>query len=329
MNYLRFKENIYCLIFIMLPLLDAFSQQQNYNNTLWTVAWSPDGKYIATGGNIDALLLFDGKTFELIKTYPIKDVQLSRLKWHPSENILAVITQSNTFKAKLLHLDTEVWTEFEGLEGSFRALDWNYTGDLLAISEREDWMNVFTVEGKRVSRFKTDEKASAGIDWHPSKNIMVAVGSQIGIYNHIGDTLETFQPREKEAFLLCVEWHKSGEFFAVGDYGDLEKAENKMIQFWNKKGEKLHEIKGSKGEYRNIRWNPDGTQLATASDALRIWSKEGKLMAESPSSDDYLWGIDWSPDGKYIITSSTKGRIIIWNGNTELIAELIAELDNC
>ena len=325
MNFPRFKEKIYCLIFMVVPILNVFSQQEKYNNTLWTVAWSPDGKYIATGGNIDALLLYDGKTFELIKTYPVKDVQLSRLKWHPTKNILAIITQSRTFKAKLLDLDTGKFTEFEGLTNSSRGLDWNHTGELLAISELEDYVSIYTIEGKLVSRFRGDEKGVTGIDWHPTKNILVAVGSQIGIYNHLGDTIKTFQPREEEAFLLSVAWHKSGEFFAVGDYGDLEKAENKMIQFWNEKGEKVHEIRGSKGEYRNIRWSPYGNQLAAATDALRIWSKDGKLLVESPSSEDYLWGIDWSPDGKYIITSSTKGRIIIWNRN----AEFIAELDNC
>ena len=169
-NFLRFKEKMVCLVFILLPLLNAFSQEQKYNNTLWTVAWSPDGKYIATGGNINHLLLYDGKTFELIKNYPVKDVQLSRLKWHPTKNILAVITQSNSFKAKLLHVDTGIWMEFEGLKDSFRALDWNHTGEMLAISEREDYVTVYSLDGKRISRFRGDEKGVAGIDWHPSKN---------------------------------------------------------------------------------------------------------------------------------------------------------------
>ena len=90
-------------IFILFLTSNAFSQQKGYNNkTLWTVAWSPDGKYIATGGNQDELKLFDANTFELIKTYPVKGVQLSRLKWHPFQNKLAVITESKTFKEKIL-----------------------------------------------------------------------------------------------------------------------------------------------------------------------------------------------------------------------------------
>lgn len=38
-------------------------------------------------------------------------------------------------------------------------------------------------------------------------------------------------------------------------------------------GKLMKEWNGSKREFRNIRWNKQGTYLATASDALRIWTK--------------------------------------------------------
>lgn len=313
---------IRCFIFILLLAHPVLAQQKKYNKTLWTVAWSPDGKYIATGGNQDELKLFDGNTFKLIKTYPVKEVQLSRLKWHPFQNKLAVITQSNTFKAKILNLDNDKWTELKGLKSSMRALDWNFSGELIAVSELEYFISVFDKMGNRISRFKASEKGVTGLDWHPKKNILVTVGTEVSVFNHLGDTLKRFKTRFKEPLLLCVEWHKSGKFFAIGDYGDLEKAENKLVQFWNVKGEKLNEIKGSIAEYRNIRWSPNGRFLATASDALRIWTKRGKLIAETKSTDDYLWGVDWSPNGKFVVTSSKKGDIIIWTKRAIKIKEL-------
>jgi len=302
---------------------NVFAQQNEYNKTLWTVAWSPDGKYLATGGNQDELMLFDGKTFELIKTYPVKDVQLSRLKWHPFQNKLAVITQSRTFKAKILNLDNDTWINLQGLKSSSLGLDWNYSGELLAVSGLEEGeVFIYNKDGILVSRFSGDTKSVMGIDWHPTKNILVTVSSKIGVYNHLGRSIKNFKSRKEEVVLLCVEWHKSGKFFVVGDYGDFEKAENKLVQFWNIEGEKLNEIKGSIAEYRNLRWNKKGTKLATASDALRIWSKKGKLLAESESTNDYLWGIDWSPNGKFVITSSSKGIITIWDKKANKIRAL-------
>jgi len=313
------KEVTFCVFCILLIAVSAIGQQPNYGKTLWTVAWSPDGKYIGAGGNQDELKLFDATTFKLIKTYPVKDVLLSRIKWHPNKNMLAIITQGKTIKARILDLDKDEWIDLNGLGSSSRGLDWNFNGELLAVSELEEAVSVFTINGKLVSRFMADPKSVTGIDWHPTKNIMTTVGSQIGIYDHLGNPVHTFQPRNEEVLLLCVEWHNSGKFFVVGDYGDLDNAENKLLQFWSPEGIKLDEIKGSIAEYRNIRWNHDGEKLASASDALRVWSKEGKLLVESKSTNDYLWGIDWSPDSEYIVTSSSKGKIIIWDKNANFI----------
>lgn len=74
---------------------------------LWTVAWSPDGSYVAIGGNQGDLKLFDGASLELIKTYLVKDVIISRLKWHPEQNLLAVVTQDRNAVARILNVESE------------------------------------------------------------------------------------------------------------------------------------------------------------------------------------------------------------------------------
>lgn len=310
----------YTLMLALLMLAaKTYSQKEKI---LWTAAWSPDDAYIAIGGDQGDLKLFDGKTFELLKTYPMEGLILSRLKWHPHEPKLAVVTQSTTFKAKILDVEQDQWMELTGLQSGFRGLDWNYSGEYLAVSEFEGPVSIFDLTGKQISTFIGDPKGVAGLDWHPKKNIIATVGSQIGIYDYKGDTLLRFEPREVETFLLSVEWHQSGDFFAVGDYGDLAKAENKLIQFWTVEGKLIQQIEGSTGEYRNIRWSPDGKKLAAATDALRIWNKDGELLHESESSSDYLWGIDWNSTGNRIITTSQDGVISLWDESANLVRHL-------
>ncbi|MEM6265692.1 MAG: hypothetical protein AAGI38_24530 [Bacteroidota bacterium] len=306
-------------LLLLLISLESISQE---DKTLWTAAWSPNDSLIAIGGSPGELMIFDGQTFDLLKTYSVGGVILSRLKWHPMQNKLAVITQSESFKAQILDLDQDKWIELKGLKNSLRALDWNHTGDLLAVSEFEGEISIFDTNGKQVSRFIADPKAVTGIDWHPTQNTFVAVGSRIGIYNHVGDSVKVFHPRDVEVLLLCVEWHPSGKFFTAGDYGESESGQNKLIQYWNLSGEKLAEMGKSTAEYRNIRWSPNGKWLASANDALRIWDEEGTLVHESASSADYLWGVDWNSDGSRIITTSSNGIITLWDKTANRIQVL-------
>ena len=62
---------------------------QNEKEILWTTDWSPNGKFIAIGGNIDSLNIYNSD-LKLHKTFPVKNT-ITRVKWHPSKNIIAVV----------------------------------------------------------------------------------------------------------------------------------------------------------------------------------------------------------------------------------------------
>jgi WD40 repeat protein len=85
----------------------------------------------------------------------------------------------------------------------------------------------------------------------------------------------------------------------------------------------IRELNGSKMEYRNIRWNRDGSQLATASDALRIWSKEGKLLYTAGKGDTVFWGVDWNYDSDNLVTVNfDTGAIQTWTDKGRLLKSL-------
>ena len=194
----KISTSLFLLSGIFYLLFLGCQKPQITREILWTTAWSPNGQFIAVGGNQGDLKLFDGKTFQLIKTYPVKDVILSRLKWHPTRNLLAVVTQDRHIVARILNVESDTWIDLQGLEASSRGVDWNRTGELLAVSEFEGEVSVFTPQGKRISRFMADPMSVTDLDWHPDKDIMVTVGSQIGIYGAQGDTISNSNPGIKK-----------------------------------------------------------------------------------------------------------------------------------
>ena len=311
LTFLNFLIIIFCN--------QTFAQNTITKEILWTTDWSPNGKYIAIGGNIDTLKIYSESNLKPYKSLPIKNT-ITRVKWHPTKNIIAVSTQNSEDKTSLINLDKNEKIELNGIssEGA-RGIDWNYTGEYLAVADNEGQILIYNMKGELIRKFvnqSNSTKSITAIDWHPKKNILTMVTDKIRFYDIEGNLLKSIKHRPEDVMLLSVAWHNSGDFFVTGDYGDEK--DKSLLQYWNEQGELIKSIDISKGEYRNLTWNPKGNRLASASDALRIWDTKGNLISEG-NSKDYLWGVSWNEQGSRIITSSMEQRIILWNKKAKRI----------
>ena len=289
----------------------TFGQNTLTKEILWTTDWSPNGKYIAIGGNVDTLKIYKEGNLEVYKLFPVKNT-ITRIKWHPSINIIVVTTQMSDEKSFILNLETNEKIELNGIspEGA-RGISWNYTGEYLAIADSDGQILIYDIQGRLIGKFNNENtKSITAIEWHPKNNMLTTVTDKIRFFDIEGNLLKSIKHRQEEVLLLSIAWHKSGEFFVTGDYGDEK--DKSLLQYWTDQGKLIKSIDISKGEYRNLAWNSKGDRLASASDALRIWDTKGNLISEGISKD-YLWGISWNEKGNRIITSSLGQRIILWN----------------
>ncbi|CAN1538041.1 Anaphase-promoting complex subunit 4, WD40 domain containing protein [Flavobacteriaceae bacterium] len=291
----------------------TFGQNTLTKEKLWTTDWSPNGKYIAIGGNIDTLKIYNKKSLKTHKLFLVKNT-ITRIKWHPSMNIIAVATQMSDEKSFILNLETNEKIELNDISpDGARGVDWNYTGEYLGVADNDGQILIYDIKGKLVRKFLNQINSTKGItalDWHPKKNILTTVTDKIRFLDINGNLIKSIKHRPEDVMLLSIAWHKSGDFFVTGDYGDEK--DKSLLQYWNEQGELIKSIDISKGEFRNLAWNPKGDRLASASDALRIWDTKGNLISEG-NSEDYLWGVSWNEQGNKIITSSMEQKIILWN----------------
>jgi WD40 repeat protein len=318
----RIKTLTFLNFLIIVFCNQIFAQKIITKEILWTADWSPNGKYIAIGGNVDTLKIYSESNLKPYKSLPIKNT-ITRVRWHPTKNIIAVSTQNSEDKTSIINLDNNEKIELNGIssEGA-RGIDWNYTGEYLAVADNEGLILIYNIKGELIRKFvnqSNSTKSITAIDWHPKKTILTTVTDKIRLYDMEGNLLKSIKHRPEDVMLLSVAWHNSGDFFVTGDYGD-EKYKS-LLQYWNEQGEPLKSIDISKGEYRNLAWNPKGTRLASASDALRIWDTKGNLISEGLSKE-YLWGVSWNEQGSRIVTSSLEERIILWNKKAKRIITL-------
>ena len=124
----------------------AIAQNNISKEILWTTDWSPNGKYIAIGGNVDSLKIYN-KKLELYKSYPIRNT-ITRVKWHPTKNIIAVATQMSDEKSFILKLETNEKIELNDISpDGARGVDWNYTGEYLGIADNDGQILIYDIKG--------------------------------------------------------------------------------------------------------------------------------------------------------------------------------------
>lgn len=290
----------------------------------WSVDWHPNKDKIVVGGSNDTFFkLISSTDYKELKSYSYKGT-ITKTKWHPFKNKLAVSVQDGKSKSIIINLDKKENIELDSITNDgARAIGWNHAGNLLAIGDYEGFLTIFDEKGNVLKRKNTNQKGIIGLDWHPYENLIVAVGEKITFYNYELDSLNNIDDRSEEidVLMLCVAWHPNGKFFVTGDYGDFQHNYPPLLQYWTYEGKRIKTIEESKAEYRNIMWSSDGDLLATASEKIRLWNKNGDLVAEE-TTKNLLQGIDWSEDATKLVTTDDKRKIIFWDRNLNRLKEL-------
>ena len=305
---------------ILLWLFNTNVNGQPAPQYIWTTEISADGKYVALGGDDSTVWVYATDNYALHHAYKMSSM-IRCLSWHPREPLLAIATLDDV---AVLLLPAQTITKIPGLPTGGRGLAWNRNGELLALADGNGVIRIMNKEGHLLRSIKKHNNNSYFcIDWHPSKEILVTGSDEIMLFDTTGQQLQMIKHRNVATGILSVKWHPSGDFFAVGDYGHDKEGIPSLLQFRAIDGKLLKEIRGlSRSEFRNIRWNHTGTQLATASDALRVWSKEGKLLATGTTKGG-IWTVAWSKDDQRIITGSfDDGSVKLWSNSAALIRQV-------
>ena len=294
-------------------------------NVLWSTDWSADGKSFAVGGAW--LGVFNATALERVPTPALDSIKaVAKVSWHPTQNLLAFSGGGDGGSTGIYDPATDRKTTLTSPDGT-RGISWNWNGELLAGAGNRGELLIWNAKGELQHSVRPEKsKSLTGVAWHPRENKLISIGEFIRLHDANGTITKqiTHRPAAKGlVLLLSVEWHPSGEFFVVGDYGNKQSGDEPELEFWSADGRLLKTVKIEEGAaVRSLSWNHDGSLLASASDALRIWSKDGELKRVG-KSPDLLWGAKWNRSGDRLLTSSHEGRVTLWSANANVVKEVV------
>ncbi len=303
----------------------------------------PDQSSIAIGAGSE-ILLYDLKTFKLIRSIPEQASKITHLAWSPDGKKLAVgafvRVSSDLAQAHVLVLDTSTWQVLldDGKLGEVMsnepilALAWSSDNFSLAVSVPV--FNVIVLDTKTGKIISTQQKFVGDVGsviWSPDGTRLIASGDiakSLRRWKVSNDEfVRLFDPRLENALQLA--WSPDGTRIASAHWDGA-------VCFWTVATNACDGfIQADEKAAYSLAWSVDGAKLATRSSAIRIWdAATGKLLSAFGEDKTILYSkIQWPALNQPLVTlqandysQPTQTRIRFWNVATgTVLAELIGD----
>ncbi|MCH8047275.1 MAG: PD40 domain-containing protein [Planctomycetes bacterium] len=244
----------------------------DHGQTTNCVTWSPDGKRIADARDDGSLVLWDAETGDMLRTIHIPS------KWG-SKNIFSVAFSPD---GKRLACGTGKLLSVVDTETGEKLLALAFKGRVYSLA--------WSPDGKQLAVGNDDFGRSEVPLWDAES------GQQI-------KTLKGHTSR-----IHAVAWSPDGKLLATAGY-------DRVAHIWDvASGESLHSLPHS-GQIWTVAFSPDGRSLATGthSSQTTVWDvSTGAKLQSFQGHAGRVGSVAWHPDGKRLASASYDGTVKIW-----------------
>ncbi|MEG4587471.1 hypothetical protein QUA54_19980 [Microcoleus sp. MOSTC5] len=344
-------------------ILDNIREQNRFKGhqkAVFSVSFSPDGKYIATASFDKTARLWD-VTGKLIREFKGHQRAVSSVSFSPDGKYIATASWDNT--ARLWDVTGKLIREFQGHQDSISSVSFSSDGKYIATASWDKTVRLWDVTGKLIREFKGHQEAVSSVSFSPDGKYIATASSDktARLWDVTGKLIREFKGHQDwvwsvsfspdgkyiatassdntarlwnltgkliQEFKGYQDWVWSVSFSPDGKYIATASADN-TARLWDLTGKLIQEFKGHQGSVESVSFSPDGKYIATASsdNTARLWDLTGKLIQEFKGHQDWVWSVSFSPDGKYIATASADNTARLWDLTAKQIQEFKGHQD--
>ncbi|MCK4265537.1 WD40 repeat domain-containing protein [Candidatus Babeliales bacterium] len=283
--------------------------------TASTVAWSPDGKKIASGSGNNNTTIWDVKTGSPKWIFK-KSSRKKSLAWSPDSRKLADISANNSIRIwdvetgkiiDILQEEYDVGGQPQAV--SFSTMAFSPDGRRIAIGTSDGYINLINLKTKEQEhQFRASRNAVISIAWSPDGQNLAG-----GFFNGIVNIWNaTTRAKEKtlsvDRPVTSMAWSSDGKCLAIGNI-------NGEVTAWNIRTTRRKDLPAiNKSRVNSVAWSPDNRIIFSGSDdgIISLWNIETRNTYVLRNPSNKITSLALSPDGKTIATAEDNNTIKLW-----------------
>jgi len=252
---MKTRQLFYGLALIALVIFAVPTSAQNLQPNYAVVAWSPNGEFIAEGGQNGLLQLRDATTGQVVTTFQGAWGTVNSIDWSPDST--KIVTEDSDPLVKMWDINTgQLITSLQGHIASVYSVAWSPDGTRIASISLEDTLTLRVWNATTYQSLNVIYAGYTGsVAWNPSSNRLAYVHYGKGTF--VIDPSQTISPYDLGQYNIsgfngssAVTWSPEGSYLAIADVA------TRNIGIWLiRTEEQLVTLSGHTDEITSLTWS--------------------------------------------------------------------------
>lgn len=294
-----------------IPGISQIYEHISKRSPVRAVAFSPDGRIVASGSDDNAITLWDVSSGRQLRILKDHKERVNAISFSPDGRILASGSDDRTIRLWDLSTDFSprvIGDHHQAILSVFFSPD----GKILVSGTSDGTFYLWNVADGSRRLILEDSNNKAGIVAFSPDSKLLAITSTdktIGLWD-IDSGAQIKILKGNTAEVSSVSFSPQGHKLASAAYDGA-------IILWDvQNGRQLKRLEGNRERVNAIIFSPDGQTLATGAvdRSIRLWDiGTGRQVFTLAGHKDEVSSLDFSPDGRLLVSGSLDKTIRLWN----------------